>query len=1036
MTEVDDAQRQERRKKAGDLLKMADKLFKGSDFEGAARLVDVAMETDPQNAYALAYQERVKYAIAQRDGQRLNASRPAKHGAPDGPSPEEIKKKVAQAQRNIAEERVRAEAGAPAPEVAVPPGPGTQQLQKELDEVVRERGTLQTQIDTLQATNRKLQAEIENQHGDLQKLQTQVAQSQNAIAVEREQWSTERDGSRAQLEEGVHARAVLQKQIQDLQEQLDRIHSASEEEREKWGAEHASVLDATRAEWEQRLDEERRRLETSENELRAQMQELETARNSLQDQIRDLRRQLELAQEVALQERQQWEAESLKESEGARTDWEQRMESMTSALRRQLEEATLQRDTAQDRVQELEATLAEAQGRFAGEQTLRETKETELQKQFAALMETHDTLAEQLQNLQQQHEQEESQALQDLRRTLEQESAQQFDTANKKFQEERQRMELEMQTRLAAESHRQEDLRRERDELLTQFDSHRATLETERRRLEEELQNRILTERKNAAEEMHERLEARFKQERDALQRSARAAVEAEMEERFGEERAALVREQQRFEDELRHLNDKRQVEAQEGEAARSQVEEFQTRLVEEQRVHEKRSQETLDAAQQRWKTDQERQVEEVRAKLTAEYEGKLEEERQIALELRNRDHSEALETRRDTEEQLRKEFEAALMNRLKEERERFQSEYEDRMEGERARLELELRSAFDAEAQRRSDEEDRITREDRKAREAKERERRKEEEARKYEDAVRQAIEEGRHKAHVKKIASHMEQANVLLKKTKFAQALDEVSRIFALDPSHEEALALQHAIRAAQAEHDRRQEEVHRLQEEQKRRLEEVQSRLKEQEQKDRALQKERAAMEETVAQRIARAADYRRLGALDRALTEVQAVLTMDPGNGEAQDMEISILTQLKGHKEVRAAVARRTEQGESWHSEEAQREDEEDVHRDHLREESAQVYRSMLKRAWMQGEPGRDTRAMLDVARASLGINENEHTILQSQVQLETYRDALEMALDASLIEIDDVDAIDGIRSKYGVDAQAHEAVMESLRRRTS
>jgi hypothetical protein len=72
----------------------------------------------------------------------------------------------------------------------------------------------------------------------------------------------------------------------------------------------------------------------------------------------------------------------------------------------------------------------------------------------------------------------------------------------------------------------------------------------------------------------------------------------------------------------------------------------------------------------------------------------------------------------------------------------------------------------------------------------------------------------------------------------------------------------------------------------------------------------------------------------------------------------------------------------------------------------------------------------------VARASLGINENEHTILQSQVQLETYRDALEMALDASLIEIDDVDAIDGIRSKYGVDAQAHEAVMESLRRRTS
>jgi hypothetical protein len=116
VAEVDDAQRQERRKKAGDLLKMADKLFKGSDFEGAARLVQMATETDPQNAYALAYQERVKYAIAQRDGTRLEAPKlsiggplhPPSSGdqpatpAVHRPSPEEIKKKLEQAQRNIA----------------------------------------------------------------------------------------------------------------------------------------------------------------------------------------------------------------------------------------------------------------------------------------------------------------------------------------------------------------------------------------------------------------------------------------------------------------------------------------------------------------------------------------------------------------------------------------------------------------------------------------------------------------------------------------------------------------------------------------------------------------------------------------------------------------------------------------------------------------------------------------------------------------------------------------------------------------------
>ncbi len=460
-------------------------------------------------------------------------------------------------------------------------------------------------------------------------------------------------------------------------------------------------------------------------------------------------------------------------------------------------------------------------------------------------------------------------------------------------------MELEMQSRLAAESHRQEDLRRERDELVTQLDGLRATSETERRRIEEELQNPILTEHASAADEVRERLEAR-----------------------------------------------------------------------------------------------------------------------------------------RDIEEQLRKEFEATLMSRLKEERERIQQEYQDRMEGERTRVESELRAAFDAEAQRRSDEEARLAREDRKAHEAEEQERRKEEEARKYEEAVRQAIEEGRHRAHLRKIASHIEQAQTLLTKARFAQALEEVSRVFALDPSHEEALALEHTIRSAQVAHERRKENVHKLQEEQRRRLEEVQKRQKEQEQKERVLQKERAAREETAVQRIARAAEYRRLGALDRSLNEVQAVLAMDPGNSEAQDMEISILTQLKGHIEVRAAVARRTEQEESSSLEEVPRELEDSVSRDHLREESTQVYRNMLRRAWMQGVPGRDTRAMLDVARVSLGINENEHTILESQVQLESYREALDMALKASLLDIGDADAMDGLRSRFDVEAQAHEAILQSLQRRSS
>ena len=66
MPELDEAQ--ERRKKAGEYLKMADKLFKASDYEGAHRLVTAAMEADARNPYAVAYKERIELAMQKRDG--------------------------------------------------------------------------------------------------------------------------------------------------------------------------------------------------------------------------------------------------------------------------------------------------------------------------------------------------------------------------------------------------------------------------------------------------------------------------------------------------------------------------------------------------------------------------------------------------------------------------------------------------------------------------------------------------------------------------------------------------------------------------------------------------------------------------------------------------------------------------------------------------------------------------------------------------------------------------------------------------------
>ena len=111
MPDVDDATRQERRKKAGDFLKMADKLFKGGDLEGAMRLVNSAMETDPQNPYAVAYRERILFALEQAGKKGKEPSvPPLQKPAPTASqtrSAEELRLEQAEAQRRALEEEAR-----------------------------------------------------------------------------------------------------------------------------------------------------------------------------------------------------------------------------------------------------------------------------------------------------------------------------------------------------------------------------------------------------------------------------------------------------------------------------------------------------------------------------------------------------------------------------------------------------------------------------------------------------------------------------------------------------------------------------------------------------------------------------------------------------------------------------------------------------------------------------------------------------------------------------------------------------------------
>ena len=62
MAELDEEAKQERRRRAGELLRVADKLLKAADIEGAARNVRLAIEADPRNPYAKAFEERIRHA--------------------------------------------------------------------------------------------------------------------------------------------------------------------------------------------------------------------------------------------------------------------------------------------------------------------------------------------------------------------------------------------------------------------------------------------------------------------------------------------------------------------------------------------------------------------------------------------------------------------------------------------------------------------------------------------------------------------------------------------------------------------------------------------------------------------------------------------------------------------------------------------------------------------------------------------------------------------------------------------------------------
>ena len=126
MATVTDTERQERRRKAGELLRMADKFFKFGDFEEADRLAVKATEADPGNPYAQAYRERIKYAVEAGGAKQQQLSSTVVSSAEETPPPQEepsdnvaveaeaiqkaeedVRHRLEEAQRKLEEERRR-----------------------------------------------------------------------------------------------------------------------------------------------------------------------------------------------------------------------------------------------------------------------------------------------------------------------------------------------------------------------------------------------------------------------------------------------------------------------------------------------------------------------------------------------------------------------------------------------------------------------------------------------------------------------------------------------------------------------------------------------------------------------------------------------------------------------------------------------------------------------------------------------------------------------------------------------------------------
>ena len=175
-----------------------------------------------------------------------------------------------------------------------------------------------------------------------------------------------------------------------------------------------------------------------------------------------------------------------------------------------------------------------------------------------------------------------------------------------------------------------------------------------------------------------------------------------------------------------------------------------------------------------------------------------------------------------------------------------------------------------------------------------------------------------------------------------------------------------------------------------------------------------------------------EYYRQRQYDKARAEIETVYAIDPANTKAQDVEMDILNDLNRKEEARRVFEQRTNRGSVWKRDEDARERVLNERRSSLRKDAVALYRSILKHMWLEGVPGEEEQSLLKAIRSSLALNENDHTVMERSIRVETYAEALRKIVEsngaASLAELN---ATEYLRGQLGISLEQHSQIMENL-----